>query len=94
MTFRCHEPAHGSLAPDQRPFTLASRSHTSVCAPIHRIRSDEELLGRMGWTRNRAVQVLGQLEDEGFLRSYSDRGPRGGNVKMYSITPRAEPEWS
>jgi hypothetical protein len=40
MTFRCHEPAHGSLAPDQRPFTLASRSHTSVCAPIHRIRSE------------------------------------------------------
>ena len=48
----------------------------------------------MGWTRNRAVQVLGQLEDEGFLRSYNDHGPRGGNVKMYSITPRAEPEWS
>jgi hypothetical protein len=40
MTFRCHQPAHGSLAPDQRPFTLASRSHTSVCAPIHRIRSE------------------------------------------------------
>jgi hypothetical protein len=40
VTFRCHEPAHGSLAPDQRPFTLASRSHTSVWAPIHRIRSE------------------------------------------------------
>ena len=53
--------------------------------------SDKELLGRMGWTRNRAVQVLGQLEDEGFLRSYSDRGPRGGNVKMYTITPAAGP---
>src|SRR5450755_2294361 len=50
--------------------------------------SDEELLGRMGWTRNRAVQVLGQLEHEGFLRSYSDRGPRGGSVKMYSIPSR------
>jgi hypothetical protein len=50
--------------------------------------SDEELLGRMGWTRNRAVQVLGQLEHEGLLRSYSDRGPRGGNVKMYSIPRR------
>jgi hypothetical protein len=42
----------------------------------------------MGWTRNRAVQVLGQLEHEGLLRSYSDRGPRGGNVKMYSIPRR------
>jgi energy-coupling factor transporter ATP-binding protein EcfA2 len=50
--------------------------------------SDEELLARMGWTRNRAVQVLGQLEHEGFLRSYSDRGPRGGSVKMYSIPSR------
>jgi hypothetical protein len=54
--------------------------------------SDEELLRRMGWTRNRAVQVLGQLEDEGFLRSYNDRGPSGGNVKMYSIT-EAGPVW-
>jgi energy-coupling factor transporter ATP-binding protein EcfA2 len=47
--------------------------------------SDEELLGRMGWTRNRAVQVLRQLEDASLLQSYTDRGPRGGTAKMYSI---------
>jgi energy-coupling factor transporter ATP-binding protein EcfA2 len=47
--------------------------------------SDEELLRRMGWTRNRAVQVLGQLEDAGLLHSYNDRGPRGGTAKMYSV---------
>lgn len=53
--------------------------------------SDEELLGRMGWTRNRAVQVLGQLEDAGLLGSYNDRGPRGGNVKMYTPAPHLSP---
>jgi energy-coupling factor transporter ATP-binding protein EcfA2 len=47
--------------------------------------SDEELLRRMGWTRNRAVQVLGQLEHAGLLHSYAGRGPRGGTAKMYSI---------
>jgi len=47
--------------------------------------SDKELLRRMGWTRNRAVQVLRQLEDAGLLHSYTDRGPRGGTAKMYSI---------
>jgi energy-coupling factor transporter ATP-binding protein EcfA2 len=47
--------------------------------------SDQDLLQRMGWTRARAVQVLGQLEDEGLLRSYTDRGPRGGTVKMFTV---------
>lgn len=47
--------------------------------------SDEELLRRMRWTRNRAVQVLGQLEDAGLLHSYRSRGPRGGTAKMYDV---------
>jgi energy-coupling factor transporter ATP-binding protein EcfA2 len=51
--------------------------------------SDEELLRRMGWTRNRAVQVLGQLEDARLLHSYTGRGPRGGTTKMYSIAREA-----
>lgn len=47
--------------------------------------SDEELLRRMGWTRNRAVQVLGALEAADLLTSYLGRGPRGGQVKMFAI---------
>jgi hypothetical protein len=51
--------------------------------------SDPELLARMGWTRNRAVQVLGQLEQAGLLESYTDRGPKGGQVKMFTIRRNA-----
>ena len=40
--------------------------------------SDEELRGRMGWTRNRAVQLLGQLEDEGFPAATTTAGPAAG----------------
>lgn len=33
--------------------------------------SDDELLRRMGWTRQRAARVLQQLESAGFLESYA-----------------------
>lgn len=53
--------------------------------------SDEELLRRMGWTRNRAVQVLGELENEGLLTSYNSRGPNGGQVKMFVVNQAWRP---
>ncbi len=45
--------------------------------------SDKELLDRMGWTRERAAQVLGQLEDKGLVVSSSERQARGRPRKVF-----------
>lgn len=45
--------------------------------------SDERLLDRLGWTRGRVVQVLKQLEEQGFVTAIDDvRGP-GRPRKLY-----------
>lgn len=45
--------------------------------------SDERLLGRLGWTRSRAVQVLRELEANGLVTSSFVKGPSGGRRKLY-----------
>lgn len=45
--------------------------------------SDEKLLGRLGWTRSRAVQVLRELEANGLVTSTFVKGPTGGRRKLY-----------
>jgi energy-coupling factor transporter ATP-binding protein EcfA2 len=45
--------------------------------------SDQRLLGRLGWTRERAVQVLGKLERNGFVDSFSERAERGRPRKVF-----------
>jgi DNA-binding IscR family transcriptional regulator len=45
----------------------------------------------MGWTRNRAVQVLGELETAGLLTSYPGRGPGGGRVKFFALNDTWRP---
>lgn len=45
--------------------------------------SDERLLGRLGWTRERAVQVLGRLHELGFVETFTERLERGRPRKMY-----------
>jgi len=47
--------------------------------------SDERLLGRLGWTRERAVQVLGRLYELGFVETFSERLQRGRPRKMYRV---------
>jgi DNA-binding transcriptional ArsR family regulator len=44
--------------------------------------SDAELLAHFGWTRNRAVQVLNELEEAGVLTA---RVEKGGRRKMYEL---------
>jgi hypothetical protein len=44
--------------------------------------SDPEILTRLGWTRNRATQVLNQLEREGLLSSSFEKG---GRRKFYEL---------
>lgn len=47
--------------------------------------SDPRLLDRLGWTRERAVQVLNRMEDEGVLESFTERSQRGRPRKLYRI---------
>jgi hypothetical protein len=49
--------------------------------------SDDELLNRLGWTRGRASQVFGQLEEAGIVTSSPLRGERGGRPrKVYELS--------
>lgn len=45
--------------------------------------SDERLLGRLGWTRTRAVQVLRLLEENGLVTSSTVKGESGRPRKLY-----------
>src|SRR5207244_7393427 len=47
--------------------------------------SDDRLLERLGWTRERAVQVLRRLEDEGIVVSSQVKGPSGRPRKVYQL---------
>jgi energy-coupling factor transporter ATP-binding protein EcfA2 len=46
--------------------------------------SDEGLLRRLGWTRERAVQVLRQLEEAGLVTSFPQKGATGRPRKIYA----------
>jgi hypothetical protein len=49
--------------------------------------SDDQLLNRLGWTRGRASQVFGQLEEAGIVTSSPLRGERGGRPrKVYELS--------
>jgi hypothetical protein len=52
--------------------------------------SDEALLGQLGWTRPRAVQVLTRLEKAGLVRSESVRLGAGRPRKVFRLTPPAD----
>jgi energy-coupling factor transporter ATP-binding protein EcfA2 len=45
--------------------------------------SDEELLKRLGWTRPRATQVFGELEQAGLVTSRAAKGHGGRPRKVY-----------
>jgi predicted ArsR family transcriptional regulator len=47
--------------------------------------SDDRLLSRMGWTRARAVQVLGELEDAGLVTASSVKSGQGRPKKVYKV---------
>ncbi len=48
--------------------------------------SDQRFLGRLGWTRERAVQVLNRMQDAGVLESFTEPAPRGRPRKLYRIS--------
>lgn len=45
--------------------------------------SDRRFLDRLGWTRERAVQVLNRMEAEGVVESFTERAERGRPRKLY-----------
>ena len=47
--------------------------------------SDDRLLSRMGWTRARAVQVLGELEKAGLVTTSSVKTGQGRPRKIYKL---------
>lgn len=52
--------------------------------------SDAALLDRMGWTRARAVQVLGELEDSGLVTHRMENLGRGRPRKVYRLLSPGE----
>jgi hypothetical protein len=72
-----------------RPASMLLTEIEQLDRPVYS--ADEELLHSMGWTRNRAVQVLGELESAGLLTSYPGRGPGGGRVKFFAVNDAWQP---
>lgn len=49
--------------------------------------SDQDLLRALGWSRQRAAQVLDQLEEKNFVRATMRPGPAGRPRKTFEIVP-------
>lgn len=49
--------------------------------------SDDALLGRLGWSRQRAAQVLNDLEREGLVTAEMRPGPSGRPRKVFAPAP-------
>jgi energy-coupling factor transporter ATP-binding protein EcfA2 len=66
-----------------RPASMMYAELESLGRPV--AASDEELLTRVGVTRERASQVLNKLEAGGLLESFNEPGERGRPRKLYRI---------
>ena len=68
------------------------RPHAMLMAELERLgaasASDEDLLDRMGWTRERAAQVLAQLERAGLVTASTERQARGRPRKVFRPAER------
>lgn len=87
LTHRAQREAYASTL--GRPASMLLTEIEQLDRPVYS--ADEELLASMGWTRNRAVQVLGELEAAGLLTSYPGRGPGGGRVKFFAVNDAWRP---
>jgi hypothetical protein len=52
--------------------------------------SDERLLDRMGWTRPRVVQVIGELQQRGLIQMREENTGRGRPRKLFRLVPASE----
>lgn len=82
--YRARDRALASLS---RPAQMLARELEALGAAAA---SDEQLLNRTGWTRARAVQVFGELEDSGLVTHRAESSGRGRPRKVYRLTPVSE----
>jgi energy-coupling factor transporter ATP-binding protein EcfA2 len=75
----------------QRAETVAGRPGRMLVTELESLApvsaSDERLLSRLGWTRNRASEILSRLEDGGVVSSRMERrdGRAGRPRKLYEL---------
>jgi hypothetical protein len=78
----------------QQALVKAGRSAHLLAAELEALggasASDERLLCRMGWTRARAVQVLGELEKAELVTASSVKSGQGRPKKIYKVVSPAE----
>lgn len=78
----------------QHALILAGRSAHMLAAELEALggasASDDRLLSRMGWTRARAVQVLGELEKAGLVTTSSVKTGQGRPKKIYKMVSPAQ----
>jgi hypothetical protein len=80
---------HTRAASLGRPASTMYAELESLGRPV--AASDEELLKRLGVTRERAGQVLKLLENEGLLESFSEPAERGRPRKLFRIRDTLAP---
>ncbi|MDQ4124033.1 MAG: AAA family ATPase [Actinomycetota bacterium] len=75
----------------QRAATLG-RSHAALFLELEHLgpvsASDPKLLKRLGWTRERVVQLLKDLEREGLVKAVVNKGSEGRQRKLYAVTEK------
>jgi len=74
------DPLAAALWRRERAAALG-RPHAMAMAELEALggasASDEELLRRLGWTRARAAQVLGELAEAGLVEGFDEQSPGG-----------------
>jgi hypothetical protein len=89
-----HDPLAARLWRQERVAVLG-RPHSMAMAELENLggasASDPEFLRRLGWTRPRAVQVLGELAEHGLVVASDERSPNGGRPRRI-YRPAAPPD--
>lgn len=81
---RAHEARAAALAALNRPVQMLAQELEALGWASA---SDEQLLGRLGWTRPRVVQVMSELERGGLVDMREESTGRGRPRKLYRLRP-------
>jgi hypothetical protein len=85
LTSGPHDDPLGAALWRQERASALGRPHGMAMAELEALEgasaSDEELLRRLGWTRARASQVLGELAAAGLVKASDEQTPGGGRPR-------------
>jgi hypothetical protein len=85
LTSGPHDDPLGAALWRQERASALGRPHGMAMAELEALggasASDEELLRRLGWTRARASQVLGELAAAGLVEASDEQSPGGGRPR-------------